>query len=64
MDENEQIASLDRKRASRFLTALAEDPFLCIVVTEGEKVSIYSKGISEDHVMRIKQVLKEIEQGE
>lgn len=64
MEENEKIASLDRERASRFLTALAEDPFLCIVVAEDSKVSIYSKGLSEDHVSRIKEVLTDIENGE
>ena len=61
MDENEKVAKLSEKRASRFLSALADDPFLCIVVTREGEVQIYSKEISEDHLSRIKSVLTQIE---
>jgi hypothetical protein len=66
MADDRKVTSLDKTRASRFLDALAQDPFLCIVVTENDRtgapgVTIYSKGISEADLLRIKSVLQSIE---
>jgi anti-sigma-K factor RskA len=61
VDEDRKIARLEEKRASRFLDALARDPFVCIIVTNDGQVQIVSSQISEEHLLRIKKVLKEIE---
>lgn len=65
MDEDADTSgdpvSLDVERSRRFLRRLAEDPFIAVVVTDEGKVSIFSKGIEDDHLDRIKTVLRELE---
>lgn len=62
-EQNEPV-SLDRERTRKFLNALAEDPFLAIVVTEEGQVKIFSStDLEPDHIERIKEVLVEIRDG-
>lgn len=62
-DANEPI-QLDEERTRKFLKALAEDPFLAIVVTEEGRVRIFSStDLESDHIARIKEVLEEIRDG-
>jgi hypothetical protein len=58
-----EVASLPVERARKFLHALADDAFLCIVVTDDEGVRIFSKGIEDEHLERIKAVLRKIQEG-
>lgn len=59
-EETNEVASLDRERARKFLKQLAEDPFVAVVVTETGEVQIFSKGIEPDHLDRIKSVLESL----
>ena len=65
MDEEiTEPISLDLERTRKFLNALAEDPFLAIVVTEEGQVKIFSsQDLEPDHVERIREVLVEIRDG-
>lgn len=56
-----KIARLDLRRSKKFLDRLAEDPFLCIVITDQEegRISIFSKGIGPDQLRRIQEALSE-----
>lgn len=58
-DEKGDVLSLDLERSRKFLRRLAEDPFIAIVVTDGE-VRVFSKDIEPDHLDRIKNVLTDI----
>ena len=58
-DEKGDVLSLDLERSRKFLRQLAEDPFIAVVVTDGE-VRVFSKGIEPDHLDRIKNVLTQI----
>lgn len=64
-DDATGVASLDLEKSRIFLRRLAEDPFLCIVVTDDvdTKVLIYSKGIDHEHIKRIHDVIREIREG-
>lgn len=53
------VVSLDVERSRKFLNLLAEEPFVAVVVTDGE-VRVFSKGIEPDHLERIKQVLRDL----
>lgn len=58
-----EIVSLDVERARRFLSLLAEDPFIALVVAEDGEIQIFAKGIEPDHMDRIRTVLQEIREG-
>lgn len=62
------VTQLGVEKAGRFLDRLAEDPFVAVVLAEDSdpnnpRVVIYSKGMDQAHVDRIKTALKEIEEG-
>ena len=56
----DEVVSLELSKARKFLHRLAEDPFICVVMVDDE-IRIYSKGIEEGHVDRIRDFLREIE---
>lgn len=63
-DEYEgEVVSLDVERARRFWNLLASDPFVAVVVTDGE-VRVFSKDIDADHLERIKQALSDLSNDE
>jgi hypothetical protein len=55
--------SLDVERSRKFLKALAENPFITLVVTEDSGVTIYGKGLDQNTIERIKDALTEIQEG-
>lgn len=60
-DRKEVVVELDIERARRFFKQLEEDPFVCVVLAEeSERVVLYSKGISDEHLRRIKAALEQI----
>lgn len=62
MDAEPEISiSLDVERAKRFFQKLADEPFVCVVVAEGE-IQIYSKGMDDNAMTRIRNLLHEISQ--
>jgi hypothetical protein len=61
---NDEPALLSVEKARRFLRQLEEDPFIALVVTDEGEVRIFSKGIEDDHLARIRDVLRTIQQEE
>jgi hypothetical protein len=59
----ENVRSLNKERTRRFLKLLAEDPFVAVVVTDGE-VRVFSKNIEPDHLARIKEALTDMSDDE
>lgn len=55
------VSNLDAERTRRFFRKLADEPFLCIVITDTSQVQIFSKGLEQEHIDRIREVLKEVE---
>lgn len=52
----EKPAPLHRAKARRFLRKLASSPFVAIVM-EDDTTSIYAKGVSEEDLRTIKEML-------
>jgi hypothetical protein len=63
-DSDAEVISLDLERGRKFLRVLAEESFIALVVTADGELEIFTKGIEEDHLDRIKAVLREIVQEE
>jgi hypothetical protein len=59
-NDPEDVISLDRERGAKFLKKLAEEPFIALVVSSEGELQIFTKGIEEDHLARIRTVLREI----
>lgn len=57
-------AVLDIAKSRKFLRKLADDSFIAIVVTEDGELQIFTKGIEQAHLDRIRNVLKEIVEGD
>lgn len=57
----ENVVELDRERARKFFDAIANDPFLAVVVTEDGEIRVFGKDIGPDHLDRIKEVLRDIQ---
>ena len=53
---------LERGRARRFLRRLAKNPFVAVVVTDGDTINVYLKGMDRAEALRaIEQAIKEAE---
>jgi hypothetical protein len=52
--------SLDKRRAEKFLRLLADEPFVCLVVTDGE-LRLFSKDMPEEKLARLRTRLIEIQ---
>lgn len=59
-DSEAEVVSLDRERSRKFLRTLAEEPFIALVVSADGELQIFTKGIEEDHLDRIRTVLRSI----
>lgn len=59
-NDSEVVVSLDRERGRKFLRTLAEESFIALVVSADGELQIFTKGIEEDHLARIRTVLREI----
>lgn len=59
-DESEDVISLDRERAQKFLRTLANESFLALVVSADGELQIFTKGIEADHLAQIRNVLRQI----
>lgn len=57
------VTNLGVTRAKRFLDLLSKESFVCVVVTDDE-LRLFSKGMDEEQLDRIKTMLEESEQGE
>lgn len=55
-----EVISLDRERGRKFLKKLAEESFIALVVSADGELQIFTKGIEDDHLARIRTVLREI----
>lgn len=62
-EAEDNVLSLDLEKSRKFLNLLAEDPFVAVVVTDGE-VRVFSKDIEPDHLDRIKSVLSDLSREE
>lgn len=52
--------SLNNEKTRRFFKRLADDPFIAIVVDDEGELQIFTKGIDDEHLERIRTVLREI----
>lgn len=60
----QNVTTLDVERSRKFLHKLADDAFIAIVVTDEGELQIFTKGIEPGHLDRIRNVLKEIVEGD
>lgn len=57
----EGAVSLDAERTRKFFRHLADDPFITLVVAEDGEVRVFAKDIEPDHLDRIKEVLRDLQ---
>jgi hypothetical protein len=57
-------ATLGERQARKFLQTLAEEPFVCVVMTDAGGIQIFSKDISAERLAQAKESLNEAMGGE
>ena len=60
----DNAVSLDAERTRKFFGHLAADPFITLVVAEDGEVRVFAKDIEPDHLDRIKEVLRDLQEGD
>jgi hypothetical protein len=54
------VVDLNATQAGKFLELLAEEPFVCVVVVD-DGLHLFSKGMDDEQVAKIKEQLVDIE---